>query len=131
MRPIQLRKRLQEVMWDKVGIIRNGHDLKLALEEISRMKVEDLPRVCPGIKGRIFNAEWMEALELQNILDAAELIATAALFREESRGGHYREDFPTSRRQWLRNTVIERKDDGPQLTTQPVVVTKVPLEETG
>ncbi|MEE8448930.1 MAG: FAD-binding protein [Thermodesulfobacteriota bacterium] len=131
LRPIQLRKRLQEVMWDKVGIIRNGHDLKLALEEISRMKVEDLPRVCPGIKGRIFNAEWMEALELQNILDAAELIATTALFREESRGGHYREDFPTSRRQWLRNTVIERTDDGPQLTTQPVVVTKVPLEETG
>jgi fumarate reductase (CoM/CoB) subunit A len=130
-RPLQLRKRLQQLMWDKVGVIRNGDDLKLALEEISRIKVEDLPRVCPGIKGRIFNYEWMEALELQNMLDVAELITTAALFREESRGSHFRQDFPAGQSQWLNNTVIERKDDGPQLTTHPVVVTKVALEEIG
>lgn len=127
-RPIHLRKRLQELMWEKVGIVRNGSNLELALQQILSIRAEELPKVCPGIKGRIFNMEWMEALELENLLEAAELVTRAALFRQESRGSHYREDFPNSRPQWLNNIVIQ-KNQGPQLTTAPVAATRISLEE--
>jgi len=79
----ELKKELQKLMWNKVGIIRNSSDLKKALQKISEWKF-------------IFKSELKTAedFELANLIVLADLITNSALQREESRGAHYREDFP-------------------------------------
>jgi L-aspartate oxidase len=81
--PVELKKELQKLMWNKLGIIRNSSDLKKALQKINQWKF-------------IFKSELKTAddFELANLIILADLIANSALQREESRGAHYREDFP-------------------------------------
>jgi len=81
--PVELKKELQTLMWNKVGIIRNSSDLKKAQQKISEWKF-------------IFKSELKTAedFELANLIILADLITNSALQREESRGAHYREDFP-------------------------------------
>jgi L-aspartate oxidase len=80
---LKLREKLRNLMWKKVGIIRNAHDLKETLIEIEKMKLE------PQID-----------FETSNLLTLAHLVTTAALQRTESRGAHYRSDFKESASQW-------------------------------
>ena len=81
--PVELKKELQKLMWNKVGIIRNSFDLKKAQQKISEWKF-------------VFKSELKttEDFELANLIILADLIANSALQREESRGAHYRKDFP-------------------------------------
>jgi L-aspartate oxidase len=81
--PKQIKKELQKLMWDKVGIIRNSSDLKKALQKISEWKF-------------VFKLELetAEDFELANLIILADLITNSALQREESRGAHYRKNFP-------------------------------------
>jgi len=81
--PAGLKKELQKLMWDKLGIIRNSSDLKKARQKISEWKF-------------IFKLELKttEEFELANLIILADLVTNSALQREESRGAHYREDFP-------------------------------------
>lgn len=81
--PVELKKELQKLMWDKVGIVRNSSDLKKVLQKLSEWKF-------------IFKSELKTAedFELANLIILADIIANSALQREESRGAHYREDFP-------------------------------------
>ena len=81
--PNQITKELQKLMWDKVGIIRNSSDLKKAQQKISEWKFV--------LKSELKTAE---DFELANLIILADLITNSALQREESRGAHYREDFP-------------------------------------
>ena len=76
-------------------------------------------------KGRVFNTDLIQALELQCLADLAETIVSGALAREESRGAHYRADFPTRNdAAWLRHTVAHRGPDGVQVSYAPVTVTR-------
>ncbi|GAI46294.1 unnamed protein product, partial [marine sediment metagenome] len=79
--PIELKKELQKLMWDKVGIIRNSSGLKKARQKISEWKFKS-------------ELKTTEDFELANLIILADLIANSALQREESRGAHYRVDFP-------------------------------------
>ncbi len=81
--PVELKKELQKLMWDKVGIIRNSSDLKKAQQKINEWKF-------------IFKSglKTTEEFELANLIILADLVTNSALQREESRGAHYREDFP-------------------------------------
>ena len=81
--PKQIKKELQKLMWNKVGIIRNSSDLKKTLQKISEWKFV--------LKSELKTAE---DFELANLIILADLITNSALQREESRGAHYREDFP-------------------------------------
>jgi len=80
---IELKKELQKIMWNKVGIIRNSSGLKKALQKINQWEF-------------IFKSELKTAedFELVNLITLANLVASSALQREESRGAHYRKDFP-------------------------------------
>ncbi|HAP39065.1 MAG TPA: succinate dehydrogenase/fumarate reductase flavoprotein subunit, partial [Nitrospira sp.] len=83
--------------------------------------------MCVQDKGQIFNTDLIQALELQCLLEIAETIVAGALGREESRGAHYRADFPTRNdTAWLRHTISHRHTDGPQLTYTPVTITRFP-----
>lgn len=107
--PVTVRASLKHLMWTKVGVTRRSEALEAALEEIERL-AEEATRVQVTGTPR-FNLSWQEALNLDNALATARLIARAALVREESRGAHFREDFPEERPEWQCNIVLRRRDD--------------------
>ncbi len=78
-------------------------------------------------KGLVFNTDLVQALELECLLDVAETIVTSALARQESRGAHYRSDYPVRDDQhWLKHSLIRRTPEGTALTHEPVTVTRFP-----
>jgi fumarate reductase flavoprotein subunit len=90
-----LRERLQEVMWEKVGVIRDRTGLESALSELHAIAGE---LVATGIadSNRAFNLSWHDWLNLRSLTEVSRVIAQAALAREDSRGAHFREDFPAA-----------------------------------
>jgi fumarate reductase (CoM/CoB) subunit A len=124
MRPVEIKNKLQSLIWDKVGIFRTGKEIQEAITEIERMKEHDLPRLCVMSNGTRYNREWIEALEIENLVTVAEMVAEAALMRTESRGAHYRRDFPkTDNQNWFTNIVIDQKDGVMSFQKVPVVAT--------
>jgi len=118
-----LRRELQRTMDSKVGVFRTGTDLKAALD-----KIQEIKRQLPGIKvkdrGRIYNTDLLSALEVDNLLDLAEIIVTGALARTESRGAHSRRDFPNrDDANWLKHTLAHYTPKGPRLDYIPVTIT--------
>ena len=89
----ELHEELQQIMNDLVGIIRKASEVQDALERLDKLKERAQHIRVTGT--RQFNPGWHLALDLRNMLCVAESVARAALMREESRGGHTRDDFPT------------------------------------
>jgi succinate dehydrogenase / fumarate reductase flavoprotein subunit len=121
--PYDIHKALQQTMNDLVGIIRTKSELEQSLVEIEKLKQRAKNIKASG--GREFNPGWHLALDLRNMLVVSESIAKAALAREESRGGHTREDFPGFRDDWGKQNIavsINGTGDGVDLTTQPLPV---------
>jgi len=92
-RVADLRRALQESMDLGAQVFRSAESLTATLDEIRRLKAR-YPSVTVQDKGRAFNTDLLEAVELGFLLDLAEVVVVGALAREESRGGHFREDFP-------------------------------------
>ena len=117
-------KRLRRIMWDKAGIFRNHKDLMEALAFIQKEQ-EIAPRLAVRNKATRYNNEWISALEFQDMLIVAEMIVRSALFRKESRGAHYRSDYPNpDHKRWFCNITIKRRGQRMVLQKSPVVVTK-------
>jgi len=124
-RPVEIKSKLTSLMWDKVGIFRTGKEIQEAVTEIERMREKELPKLCVMDNKTRFNREWIEALEIENIVTVAEMVAKAALMREESRGAHYRRDFPKIDNQnWFVNIVV-RQERGRMLFEKAPVVTTI------
>jgi succinate dehydrogenase/fumarate reductase flavoprotein subunit len=124
LRPLKARKELQKVAWEKAGIIREGGSLHDALEWIGDFKTNAMPRLATGATERQYNREWMEAMQIENLVIILEAITKSALLREESRGAHYRKDFKKMSEDWFRNIII-RNDHGEMSTvTRPIVTTR-------
>jgi len=128
-RPIELIRNLQDLMWKNVGIIRDENGLKEALKKLEKIKLEEFPKISLNNNRKIFNREWMEYLELSNMIDNAEMITKAALCRTESRGTHYREDYPNSSKKELKNIIIKFKDDKMTFEKIPVIENKIAILE--
>jgi succinate dehydrogenase/fumarate reductase flavoprotein subunit len=113
--PVELMSRLRELMWEKAGIVRREARLTEALSGLQALREEASSlRVSSGDEMRV-------ALEIPMALDAAEIIVSAALERKESRGAHFREDYPEEDDGWLRTVVLERGADGEiVVSTRPV-----------
>ncbi len=88
-----LRERLYDVMWEKVGIIRSESGLRAALAELDSLESE-LNATGIADANRAFNLTWHDWLNLKNLVQTSRVIARAALARTDSRGAHFREDFP-------------------------------------
>ena len=88
-----LREKLYESMWQKVGIIRDEAGLRAALTELSSME-EELNRTGIADRNRAFNLSWHDWLNLKSLVQVSRVIAEAALARTDSRGAHFRGDFP-------------------------------------
>jgi fumarate reductase (CoM/CoB) subunit A len=123
-RPVEIKSKLTALMWNKVGIFRTGKEIQEAITEIERMKAQDLPQLSVTDGKKRFNKEWIETLEIENLVAVAEMVAKAALMRTESRGAHYRRDFPKLDNQnWFANIVIEEKDGKMTFQKVPVAAT--------
>ena len=118
--PYDLWHELQEVMQDLVGIIRRKPELEESLKKIAVLKEQAKNLYAPG--GRMFNPGWHLALDLRNMLLVAECSAKAALEREESRGGHTREDFPKMVPAWRQVNLVCQLDEsgGVDLSRKPL-----------
>ncbi len=88
-----LRDRLLDLMWDGVGVLRDASGLAQAQAELASLK-EELQATGLSDDNRVFNLSWHDWLNLHSLIEVSEVIAAAALSRENSRGAHYREDFP-------------------------------------
>lgn len=119
-----LRRQMQSIMTEYGSIFRNEEGLKKGIEEIRILK-DRSQRIALYNKGKIFNYELMEAIELFHQLNLSELILFSALHRRESRGAHYREDFPSrSDRYFLKHTFIFQASKGPEVRYKPVKITR-------
>ena len=118
--PFQIQSDLQEMMQDLVGIVRKESEMLQALEGFERLR-QRTKRV--GVVGnREYNPGWHTALDLTNLLTVSEAVVRSALERKESRGAHYREDYPSSDASFgTMNIVIRRASDGGmQLIREPI-----------
>ncbi|GAA3815744.1 succinate dehydrogenase flavoprotein subunit [Streptomyces coacervatus] len=133
-RVANIRRELQETMDANVMVFRTEQTIKTAVEKIAELR-ERYKNVSIQDKGKRFNTDLLEAVELGNLLDLAEVMAVSALARKESRGGHYREDYPNRDDvNFMRHTMAYREvgDDGTEsirLDYKPVVQTRYqPME---
>jgi len=102
--PYTLHHELQQSMNDLVGIIRHRDEVEQALKNLDEFKIRAAHLAVDG--GRRFNPGWHLALDLRNMLAVSECIARAALMREESRGGHTRDDFPAMEPAWRKVNLV-------------------------
>ncbi|MBI3291629.1 MAG: succinate dehydrogenase flavoprotein subunit [Elusimicrobia bacterium] len=125
-----IRSELQQVMMDHVSVFREASGLTQAQEKIQALKSR-MARVTLSDRGLQFNTELLEALELVNLLALAEVTAACALIRQESRGAHFREDFPKrDDGQWLKHTLATRAQDGSiQFSFKSVSITRFAPQE--
>ena len=122
--PWMLREELGKVMWERAGIVRDATKLNRALTEVAALGRRAKEASIGG--GRQFNLTWQQCLDLRNLLLGSELIARSALLRQESRGAHYREDFPNADdTNWLRNIYMKQDSTGPKTWSEPVKFSKL------
>jgi succinate dehydrogenase / fumarate reductase flavoprotein subunit len=125
-----IAREMKKVMFDDMGIFRSGKGMENALDVLRQLK-ERYKHVRVTDAGKIFNMELMNAWELGNLLDLAEVTTVSAIARTESRGGHSREDYPKRDDQnWLKHTLAWVKPDGQiDLKYKPVVITRFQPKE--
>ncbi len=119
--PYTLHQELQQSMNDLVGLIRTAEEMRQALAKLDELKVRAAKVSVEG--HRQFNPGWHLALDLRNMLAVSECVARAALLREESRGGHTRDDFPTMDPKWRQKNLICSLTDGAavDVVEQPMI----------
>lgn len=123
--PFQLQAYLQDRMQELVGIVRVENELAQAIDMIQEVRAKADKAACGGNRG--FNPGWHTALELTHMLTVAEAITRAAKERKESRGGHFREDFPEKSEEFGRINIAIRKDDDGNMEVKKVP--KTPLRD--
>jgi len=125
-----IREALYACMWDDVGILRTAAGLRRALGRLDELRGE---LAACGVDGadRAFNLAWHDWMNLANLLAVSRVVAAAALAREDSRGAHFREDFPEAGpRESSDYTVARGRDGRVEISREPVRFTRVKPGET-
>jgi len=118
-----IRRELQQIMDRQVAVFRTGPELQEALDRIQALK-QSVSQMGVADRGRVYNTNLLAALEIENLLNLAEVIVAGAVVRTESRGGHARRDFPQRDDvNWLKHTLAHYTPSGPRLEYIPVKIT--------
>ena len=118
--PYKVQHALQEMMQNLVGIVRLDHEMRRAVDQLALMRRRAAAVGVPG--NREFNPGWHTALDLDNLLTISEAIARCAIERTESRGGHFRDDFPEKDpAQSTFNLVVRKGADGTMQLTKETI----------
>jgi len=125
-----LRNQMRLSNWERLGIIRDEKGLQEGIQVIRELKAK-MDRV--GVAGgRAYNILWNDWLNMRNLLEVSEIIGISALERRESRGAHYRSDFPKkNNREYLRNFFIKRENGEIKVYHRPVVLNRLRPEDIG
>ncbi|MBN8571632.1 MAG: FAD-binding protein, partial [Ignavibacteria bacterium] len=128
---VTLRTELQDTMMVDCGVFRNEADLRRMVEKVKEIK-ERAKNISIQDKGKVFNTDLIEAIELDNLIVTAEATVNSAYARQESRGAHTREDFPKRDDiNWMKHTFAFKNPNGdePILKYKPVTLTRfTPME---
>jgi succinate dehydrogenase / fumarate reductase flavoprotein subunit len=120
---------MKAVMFDDMGVYRTEAGMQIALDKVRQLR-QRMAHLRQPDQGKIFNTEVVSAWELENLLLLAEMTTVSALARQESRGGHAREDFPKrDDANWLKHTLAWVDASGVRLGYKPVVITKYQPKE--
>ncbi|MFX1391606.1 MAG: FAD-dependent oxidoreductase [Promethearchaeota archaeon] len=120
--PVEIRDKMGETMNKNVGVFRKKEELERAYNDLKRLQKEFL-KVNMQTSERKFNFGLVRTLELRNMLDIAEVSAYAALWRSESRGAHYRLDYPKrDDENYLVHSLVYRTKEGLEVRTKPVIL---------
>lgn len=117
--PQVLRDEFRNLMWEKVGVVREAtamteatHALRTLQERLGKISVSG---------SREYNLTWQAALDVRNAVTVGQMLTQCALMREESRGAHYRSDFPSEDETWTRNLTVRREGNEMRFGQQEVV----------
>ena len=124
-----VRQAMNDIMEEGTGVYRDQTRMAKAVADLAALKprYEDISL---SDTSKVFNTEILAMMELRNLLDVAETVATAAVNRKESRGAHACEDFPTRDDQnYLHHSLVHREESGPRFDTKPVTLGKWEPEE--
>jgi len=124
LRQVDVRRKLQRVMTDNVGVFRERHSLAEAVDAVATLRAS-FHDVSLHNREREFNYDLVDALELEAMIELAEATALGALERTECRGSHWRVDYPErDDEHWLKHTMAMRGEDGaPRLSFEDVIIT--------
>ncbi len=118
-----LRERLMDIMWDEVGVMRTADGIRRGIEQVEALR-DELHASKIGPEDRVFNPTWHDWLNLDNLIEISLVIAAAALSRENSRGAHYREDFPDAGSlEESYFTVVRKREQRLDVVNEPVKFT--------
>lgn len=120
---VDIANEMKSIMFDHVGVFRTETGMRQALEHVRQLQ-ERFKHVTVDDRGKIYNTNLLQMWELGNLLDLAEVTTVSALARQESRGGHARDDFPKRDDvNWLKHTLAWKCDGGEvELRYKPVVI---------
>lgn len=121
--PHEVKGRIKETMETYAKFFRSKESLETGLEIANEIREKSLPDLCVSAKNSRFNLEWVEAMEVRNMTDIAEMTFHAALTRTESRGAHERSDYPKEDPNWLKNVIVQKVKGEITLNTRPVEFT--------
>src|SRR5262249_35233728 len=124
--PFQVQEDLQEMMQDLVGIVRKEDEMLRALEGLQKLRGRAARVRAKG--NREYNPGWHTALDLHNLLTVSEAVTRSALRRKESRGGHFRDDFPAKAAQFGKVNVVVHKGADGAMQVEEVTIPEMPEE---
>ena len=124
--PYAIQSALQEMMQSLVGIVRTESEMQQALVELASLKARAAKA---GVQGhREYNPGWHTAIDLRNLLTVSEAITRSAIERQESRGGHFREDCPEKKPECATFNIVTRKGAGGAMETRREPIPPMPAE---
>jgi succinate dehydrogenase / fumarate reductase flavoprotein subunit len=126
--PFKVQQELQSVMQDLVGIVRRESEMREALTKIRALRERALQVYVPG--NREYNPGWHTALDLHNLLTVSEAITLCAIERKESRGGHFRDDYPDKDPQAAKFNLVTARGAGGSMNLRREPIAPMPPELT-
>jgi succinate dehydrogenase / fumarate reductase flavoprotein subunit len=124
LRVTEVRRRVQEMAHKRLGPIRNEKELTAFIGFLEKAQKDELPNLATASKSRVYNKEWMDAIELKNMVHLLKAAALSAVNRTESRGVHYREDYPfTDNNNWLQESRVTLEQGSWKVSRRPTVIT--------